>query len=65
MKIKYDVYKDKDCSWNDIFCSQCGEYLFSQFKKYGKTIGLRPWDAKDWDRCPHCNHVLQKDNIEF
>lgn len=60
MRIKYDVYKDKDCSWDDIFCSSCGNYLFTQFKKYGKFVGARPWDSINLDKCPHCNHELNK-----
>lgn len=58
VRVKEDVFKEKDSSWDDVFCSCCNGYLYSRFKKYGQTIGFRPATANDWTHCPHCNHVL-------
>lgn len=58
MKVKYDVYKQKEFSWDDFFCSCCGNYLFSIFKKYGQVIGMRPWYSYEWKKCPYCNHYF-------
>lgn len=58
MWIKENVYKEKDSSWDDVFCSHCNGYLYSHFKKYGQTVGFRPAVADKWTTCPHCNESL-------
>ena len=58
LRIKGNVYKEKDHSWDDVFCPYCNGYLYSHFKKYGQTIGFRPAMANEWTNCPHCNRSL-------
>ena len=59
--IKKDVFKEKDNSWDDAFCSCCNGYLYSHFKKYGQTVGFRPATANELSNCPHCNINIAKE----
>ena len=56
--VKENVCKEKDNSWDDVFCVHCNGYLYSHFKKYKQTVGFRPATANEWTNCPHCNGNL-------
>ena len=63
IRVKENVYKQKDNSWDDVFCAHCNKYLYSWFKKYGQTVGFRPTMANEWAVCPYCNGNLDKEKF--